>query len=56
MLPNEKQLRALVKKIKANADKKYEAKQSKKTNVEEPLDNSESLDMFQEMKKLPFSE
>ncbi len=56
MLPNEKQLKSLVKKIKKNAEKKYEAKQTVTKNIEEALDNSESTSMFQEMKKLPFSE
>lgn len=56
MLPNEKQLKSLMKKIKTTAEKRYNDKQSKQLSTEEPLDNSESMDMFQEMKKLPFTE
>lgn len=56
MLPNEKQLKSLMKKIKKTAEKKYEAKQAVTKNIDDALDNSESASMFQEMKKLPFSE
>lgn len=56
MLPNEKQLKSLMKKIKKNAEEKYEAKQKIQPKITEVLDNSESISMFQEMKKLPFSE
>ncbi len=54
MLPNEKQLKSLMNKIKKNAEKKYEQKQSvKATEVQEP---SEDTQLFNEMKKLPFVE
>lgn len=53
MLPNEKQLKSLMKKIKATAEKKYEEKQSKISKQEEIVETSE---VFQEMKKLPFTE
>lgn len=56
MLPNDKKLKSLMNKIKKNAEKKYEAKQSVTKNIDEVLDNKESTDMFQEMKKLPFTE
>jgi hypothetical protein len=56
MLPSEKQLKSLVKKIKTKAAKRYELKQNKVESVDEVLDNSESVSIFQEMKKLPFSE
>lgn len=56
MLPNDNQLKSLMKKIKKNAEKKYEAKQSVNVKIDEVLDNPESLQIFQEMKKLPFTE
>lgn len=56
MLPNEKQLKSLMKKIKKNAEQKYEKRQTVLPKTEEPLDNSEATNIFQEMKKLPFSE
>jgi len=56
MLPNEKLLKSLMKKIKKNAEKKYEEKQVKVTSTPEIEENIESNQMFREMKKLPFSE
>lgn len=56
MLPNDKQLKSLMNKIKKNAEEKYEAKQKIQPKVNEVLDNSESVSIFQEMKKLPFVE
>lgn len=56
MLPNDKQLKSLMKKIKKTAEQKYEKRQTVKPKIEEPLDNSDAVNIFQEMKKLPFSE
>lgn len=56
MLPNEKQLKSLMKKIKKTAEEKYERKQSKQSTLDEPPEVLESKQLFQEMKKLPFSE
>ena len=56
MLPNEKQLKSLIKKIKKNTEKKYEVKQQLSTKVDEALDNREATSIFQEMKKLPFAD
>jgi hypothetical protein len=54
MLPNEKQLKSLMNKIKKNAEKKYEQKQSVKTaEIQEPTEDTQ---LFNEMKKLPFTE
>lgn len=53
MLPNENQLKSLMKKIKKTAEKKYQDKQSTISKQEDPVETSE---VFQEMKKLPFTE
>ena len=44
-----------MKKIKAAAEKKYEDKQKKKTS-EVTVEETESSEVFREMKKLPFTE
>jgi len=54
MLPNEKQLKSLMNKIKKKAEKKYEQKQTVKT-AEIP-EVSEDTQLFNEMKKLTFTE
>lgn len=56
MLPNEKQLKSLVKKLKKTAEKKYEVKQSTNSNIDEAVENLESTQLFQQMKQLPFKE
>jgi hypothetical protein len=57
MLPNDKQLKSLMKKIQTSVEKKHETKKAvQKNTVDEAVENSESSDLFREMKKLPFSE
>lgn len=57
MLPNDKQLKSMMKKIKSSVEKKHEMKKTvKPSTIDEAVEISESTDLFREMKKLPFSE
>jgi hypothetical protein len=57
MIPNDKQLKSLMKKIKTSVEKKHEVKKiAQPSMVDDAVEISESTDLFREMKKLPFSE
>lgn len=54
MLPSEKQIKALVNKLKKKAEANLEAKKTVKSNTE--IVENTSNEVFDEMKKLPFTE
>jgi hypothetical protein len=57
MIPNDKQLKSLMKKIKTSVEKKHEIKKTMQpSTVDDTVEISESTNLFREMKKLPFSE